>query len=187
MKLGWTVKRSRVAYSGRFPVIEDELVADLDGRESLYTYLGIDSRAVAVMASDGRGRILTVREYRHPIGRVVTDLPLGSVHRGESSREAALRELREETGYHAENLVHFGTVFPLPALARLAFDYYFATDLTMTAADPDPAEILEVAWMNFDEVVDGVVNGEFLHGSLPHAAMLAVHKGLIKPPRGILD
>ena len=83
MKLGWTVKRSRVAYSGRFPVIEDELVADLDGRESLYTYLGIDSRAVAIMASDGRGRILTVREYRHPVGRVVTDLPLGSVHRGE--------------------------------------------------------------------------------------------------------
>ena len=186
MKLGWTVKRSRVAYSGRFPVIEDELVADLDGRELLYTYLGIDSRAVAVMASDGRGRILTVREYRHPIGCVVTDLPLGSVHRGESSREAAQRELREETGYDAGNLVHLGTVFPLPALARLAFDYYFATDLTMTEADPDPAEILEVAWMNFDEVLDGVMNDELQHGSLPHATMLAMHKGRVKP-RGTVD
>jgi len=186
MNLGWTVKRSRVAYSGRFPVIEDDLVADLDGRELLYTYLGIDSRAVAVMASDGRGRILTVREYRHPIGCVVTDLPLGSVHRGESSREAALRELREETGYDAGNLVHLGTVFPLPALARLAFDYYFATDLTMTEADPDPAEILEVAWMSFDKVLNGVMNGELQHGSLPHAVMLAMHKGLMKP-RGTVD
>ena len=186
MKLGWTVKRSQVAYSGRFPVIEDELVADLDGRGLLYTYLGIDARAVAVMASDGRGRILTVREYRHPIGRVVTDLPLGSAHRGEPSREAALRELREETGYDAGKLVRLGTVFPLPALARLAFDYYFATDLTMTEADPDPAEIIEVAWMDFDEVLDGVMNGEFVHGSLPHAAMLAVHKGLMKP-RGTVE
>ena len=79
-----------------------------------------------------------------------------------------------------------GTVFPLPALARLAFDYYFATDLIMTEADPDPAEILEVVWMNFDEVLDGVMNGDLQHGSLPHAVMLAMYKGLMKP-RGTVD
>ena len=56
----------------------------------------------------------------------------------------------------------------------------------MTEADPDPAEILEVAWMNFDEAVDGVMNGEFVHGALPYAVVLAARKGLMKP-RGTLD
>jgi ADP-ribose pyrophosphatase len=189
LKLGWSVKRSRVAYSGRFPVIEDVLVADLDGRETLYTYLGMDSRAVSILAHDGRGSILTVREYRHPIGRVITDLPIGSVHPDESSREAARRELREETGYDAGELVHFGTVFPLPALALLALDYYFATDLTRVQADPDATEILEAEWMVFDEVLAKVMAGELQHGSLPHAAVLATQKGLVQPsssrgPRG---
>ena len=186
MKLGWSVKRSRVAYSGRFPVVEDVLVADLDGRQTLYTYLGIDASAVSILAYDGQGRILTVREYRHPLGRVITDLPIGSVQPDESCSDAAVRELREETGYKAGELVHFGTVFPVPALAPLAFDYFFATDLTQAGAAPDETEILEVEWMGFDEVLARVMTGEFQHGSLPHAALLATQKGLIQssPPRG---
>ena len=100
MKLGWSVKSSRVAYRGRFPVIEDELIADLDGREHLYTYLGFKGSAVSVIAIED-DRILLVREYRHPVDRIVTDLPTGSVSAGENPFDAAHRELREETGYEA--------------------------------------------------------------------------------------
>ena len=179
MKLGWRVKASKIAYSGRFPVIEDVLVADLDGRETLYTYLGITGRAVSIMAHDGEGKILVVREYRHPIGDVVTDLPMGSVERDETPVEAAARELREETGYAANKLVHMGAVHPLPALTSLAIDYYLATDLRRVEANPDPTEILDSQWMRFDEVLEKVMGGDFQYGALPHAAILAAHAGFI--------
>ena len=45
MKLNWSVKNSKIVWQGRFPVIEDLLESDHDGREHLYTYLGIDSTA----------------------------------------------------------------------------------------------------------------------------------------------
>ena len=83
MDLGWSVKKSKVAWRGRFPVVEDLLVADHDGREHLYTYLGIRSTAVGILAIDGDGRLSLIDEYRHPVGRVVTDIPMGSAERGE--------------------------------------------------------------------------------------------------------
>ena len=74
MDLGWSVKKSKVAWRGRFPVVEDLLVADHDGREHLYTYLGIRSTAVGILAIDGDGQLLLIDEYRHPVGRVVTEI-----------------------------------------------------------------------------------------------------------------
>ena len=97
MELNWSVKNSKIVWDGRFPVIEDLLESDHDGREHLYTYLGIDSTAVGVVALDSRQRVLLVNEYRHPMGRVVQDIPMGTVERGENLREAAARELQEET------------------------------------------------------------------------------------------
>lgn len=182
MKLGWRVKRSRVAYDGRFPVLEDDLVADLDGRETLYTHLGIHGRAVAVLAIDASRRALLVNEYRHPLGRVVTDLPAGSVHGDESPVEAARRELAEETGFAAAQMRHLGSVYPLPALAPIAIDIFLATDLQEVGAKLDATEILDVIWLPFAEVYEKVLNGEFQHGSLPFAVLLAVSKGLISAP-----
>ena len=114
--LGWTTVSSRIAWQGRFPVFEDEIAADLDGRRHVYTYLASRARAVAVLAQDDDGRVLIVREYRHPLKKVVCDLPMGSISRDEDPHAAALRELREETGYAALSAESYGAIHPIPAL-----------------------------------------------------------------------
>ena len=95
-------------------MIEDLLQADHDGREHLYTYLGIRSTAVGVLALDDNDRLLLVHEYRHPMGKVLTDIPMGTAERDEDPKAAAARELREETGWAAGSLEYVGGLHPVP-------------------------------------------------------------------------
>tara|TARA_Y100000590_G_scaffold79679_1_gene88452 strand:+ start:209 stop:763 length:555 start_codon:yes stop_codon:yes gene_type:complete len=179
MKLGWSVKSSRVAYRGRFPVIEDELIADLDGREHLYTYLGFKGSAVSVIAIED-DRILLVREYRHPVDRIVTDLPTGSVSAGENPFDAAHRELREETGYEADGLFHLGGLIPVPALANLRVDYYVASALNYVGHERDDSEIMEVEWIESSLVLSRFETGDYIYGTLPHGLLLAERSGVLR-------
>lgn len=63
------------------------------------------ARAVGIIAwLKPSGRLLLIRQYRPPIGQDVIEFPAGLIDPGESPEQAAVRELREETGYVAENI-----------------------------------------------------------------------------------
>lgn len=67
------------------------------------TAVVIDS--VAIVAVDDRNRVLLIRQYRHPMGRPVWEIPAGRIDiEGEKLRETALRELKEETDTVAEEI-----------------------------------------------------------------------------------
>ena len=175
--LGWTTVSSRIAWQGRFPVFEDEIAADLDGRRHTYTYLASRARAVAVLAQDEAGRVLTVREYRHPLKQVVRDLPMGSIRPDEDPRAAALRELREETGYAAHSAEPYGAIHPIPALTRLRLMFFRARGLEYVGHDRDRSEILQTEWVPLDAVLRGIGEGRFQAGGLPLGVLLADARG----------
>ncbi len=184
-RLGWTTVSSRVAWQGRFPVYEDEIAADLDGRRHTYTYLASRARAVAVLAQDDDGRVLIVREYRHPLKEVVCDLPMGSIGKDEEPRAAALRELREETGYAALSAEPYGAIHPIPALTRLRLQFFRARGLEYVGHDRDRSEILHTEWIPLDTVLSGINDGRFQVGALPLGVLLADARGqLDRGPNG---
>ena len=88
--------------------IDDRLL--WDGRETSYSYLGAP-RAVFVAAVTEEGEMLLVRQYRHPVRDWTIEVPAGSVADGESSLEAARRELHEEVGGEAATWLHLTTFF----------------------------------------------------------------------------
>lgn len=59
--------------------------------------------AAAILALDDDMQVLTVKQYRYPIGKELIELPAGLIDEGEGPLEAAKRELREETGYIADS------------------------------------------------------------------------------------
>lgn len=61
-----------------------------------------------IVATDRRGRVLTVRQYRHGSGKIETELPAGDIERGESLIKTAKRELLEETGFTSDEFGYVG-------------------------------------------------------------------------------
>jgi len=74
------------------------------------------------------GKFGLMRMFRHPLARWSWEMPRGMVDRGETADQAALRELREETGFTPRNdqLCEFGTVAPAAALIDGRVRLYFA-------------------------------------------------------------
>lgn len=88
-------------------------------------------------------RILLIRQYRHATRQYLWELVAGRIDEGEKPKEAAARELMEETGYRAKKLRVFLDVFPTPGFLEERMYIFLAEGLTEGAATPEEDERIE--------------------------------------------
>lgn len=94
-----------------------------------------------------------VRHWRAPLGAWVIEFPAGLNDRNESLELVAMRELKEETGYEAEKLIHLGTFPASSGISSEKLACYLATSLVKTGEPQlEPFEELEVMEIPFIEV-----------------------------------
>ena len=72
---------------------------------------------VAILPLYRDGTVSIVRQFRYPFRQVVTELPAGKLERGEDHRPAALRELEEEVGVRAGELIYLGYLYTSPGFS----------------------------------------------------------------------
>lgn len=142
----WRVLQEEVMYTDRWVRVVLSRVELPNGRTYTYTTLWRVPGA-AVVALDEENRILLLQEYRHPLGRVIYQLPGGLVDEGESPLSTARRELLEETGYEAERWERLGTVQDNPGLIDGATTLFLARGLRRVSAPrPEWTEFHTVGW-----------------------------------------
>jgi 8-oxo-dGTP pyrophosphatase MutT (NUDIX family) len=159
---------SQVVHRGRILEFRVDTLERSDGRHVRRDVAGHPG-AVAVVALDPDGNVLLVRQYRHPAGRVLLEIPAGTLERDpatgaiEDPDGAARRELEEETGYRAaswERLMDFWTA---PGFATERMFLYLATDLVPASGDrlgPDEDEALELVRLPWRDAVAAAERGE---------------------------
>ena len=125
-QLVWRRERSeQVADCRVFKVRRDISEDPRDGRaHDFYIIEAPDWINVIPLTSDGR--VVLIEQFRHGTGEVSLEIPGGMVDPGESPAEAAARELLEETGYEAREVLSLGATRPNPALQDNMLHTYVA-------------------------------------------------------------
>ncbi|GAB3205997.1 ADP-ribose pyrophosphatase [Marinactinospora thermotolerans DSM 45154] len=137
--------------------------------------------AVVVLAMDDKGRVLLLRQYRHPVGHYLWELPAGLRDMdGESPLRTAQRELLEETGHRAEAWYELAEVFPSTGFSNEKIVVYLAREIS----EVPPSEIdfvrvheeadMPLAWVPLEEAVRAVLEGR-LHNAATVVGILAAH------------
>jgi ADP-ribose pyrophosphatase len=157
---------------------EDLLEHPEDGRRFHYIYLQSPTDAVATVPLADDGCVILTRQYRHPIGRIIYDLPAGRPEAGESPQQAAARELEEETGYRAaawQKLAYFNQ---FPGAMQVGTHLFLAQELRLEKQHLDRYEDVEVVKMPLAEAMGLVMTGQVIDGSMMLGLLLVAHKGL---------
>ena len=136
--------------------------------------------AVAALALDAADRILMIRQYRHPVGRLLWEIPAGLRDvAGEDPWVTAQRELIEETGYRARDWRVLADYYTSPGFSTERLRIFLARDLEAVPAAErhfvprDEEAHLLLSWLPLDEAVRKVFAGELHNGP----AILAIMAG----------
>ncbi len=142
-----TVRKKQVLWEGRF--LRSLLLSYIgpDGENhswEAYERPGIRGIVAVLPITDG-GEVLFIRQFRPPVDAWVWEVPAGLHDREESFEDCARRELREETGFHAEHCEQIATVPSSPASTRDMLTVFLATGLRWVGiSGRDPNESIEV-------------------------------------------
>jgi len=105
------------------------------------------------------GRVVMERQYRYPLRREFIEFPAGKIDPGEDPLATAKRELREETGYEAQEWTHLTTIHPLIAYSDERIEVFAARKLNLLAPSLEAGEFLEVFAANPIEALRWVREG----------------------------
>ncbi len=115
--------------------------------------------SVALVPVDEEGRIWFVRQYRHPPGEQILELPAGTLTSGEDPHACAVRECREEIGMSPARLTPLGASYLAPGYSTEFMHFFLAQELTPAPLPPDVDAILEIERRTLEEAETWIRQG----------------------------
>jgi ADP-ribose pyrophosphatase len=150
---------SELLVKGNFLEVRRDTVELPTGKTATREYV-VHPGAVAIVALLDDGRIVLERQFRYPVGHVVTEIPAGKLEVGEDPLRCAQRELLEETGYSAREWASAGLIHNAAAYSTEIIHLFFARGLTSGAQQLDDGEFIETCLLDERHLDAMVSRGE---------------------------
>ncbi|ROT46582.1 NUDIX domain-containing protein [Pusillimonas sp. NJUB218] len=147
-----TTLQSTTVYEGSFLKARRDVVRLPNGNTASREYI-IHPGAVVIIPLLEDDQVLLERQYRYPVGKVMTEFPAGKLDPHETPLACAQRELLEETGYTAGQWAYAGALDLAIAYSTEVIHIFFAKDLRPGQAQLDHDEFLEVKIARVDDVL----------------------------------
>lgn len=169
---------SKLLYQGKvFDLVEDEI--RLPNGTIVNRAIVKHPGAVVIIPKLNNGRLVLVSQYRHAVGQTLYEFPAGTLEKGENPLACAKRELVEEVGYQAGQLVETGKLFPAPGFCSEVQHCFVATGLTPAQAPGDEDEIIAVKEFAVSDVEQLISDGQLVDAKSIAAFFQAKLRGLL--------
>lgn len=178
--MGWQTLRSRVAYENQWIRVREDAVLRPDGSPGVYGVVEVRSPAVFVVPVTDDGEVVLIEVERYTVG-LSLEVPAGGTD-GEDAVVAAGRELQEETGLAADELVDLGPVFSLNGVSDAPGRVVLATGLHVVGGAEQAVEgIAAVRTVPIPRLIEQIAAGEISDNESLAALLLAlVHLGRVR-------
>ena len=155
-------KTSKTLYEGKILTLKkDEVLLD-NGNTAFREVVHHSGGSTVLCEKDGK--ILFVRQFRYPYKKEILELPAGKLNVGETPKETAIRELKEEAGVVAKDLELLFECYPSPGYTDEIIYIYKANEFTLDEACLDEDEFLSAIWIEKSKVKEMIKNQEIKDG-----------------------
>lgn len=154
---------SEYIYKGKIINLRKDEVRIVSGKTS-FREIVEHNGGVGLAVITEQGKMVLVRQFRKVLERDILEIPAGKIEMSEDPMVAAIRELKEETGYTAEKLEPIGKIYPSVGYTTELIYLYLCTGLTPGETEFDDNESIEVEEYDLEELYKMALSGEIEDG-----------------------
>lgn len=154
---------SEIVYTGKIVDVKRDTAA-LHTQKEVLREVVVHPGGVVILPVDADGNAYMVRQFRYPPMKPLLEVCAGKLEKGEDPKSAAIRELKEETGFTADAVIDLGYSYPSPGYCAEINYHYLALGLHSGAASPDADEFVTVEKYQFTKLMEMAENGEINDG-----------------------
>ncbi len=145
-------------YKGKILNLRKDDIVLPDGNPAIREIVEHSGGSCIVCEKDGK--FLLVRQFRYPYKKEIWEIPAGKLNVGETPEQTAKRELEEEGGIIAEELVKLTEVYPSPGYTEEVIHIYKTTKIKEGKVHLDEDEFLDRKWFPKEQLLDMIAKGE---------------------------
>jgi 8-oxo-dGTP pyrophosphatase MutT (NUDIX family) len=159
----WTIKERVLKYENEFIEVNEDRVVQPDGQPGHYATVKMKA-GVSVLAIDADGFACLTSQFRYAVGKESIEVVSGAMDEDEEPEAAARRELREELGIDAAELISLGRIDIDTSIVNCPAHQFLARDLSFKETKQEDTENISLKKMRLDEAVSKVMKSEITHG-----------------------
>ncbi len=161
----WKIKSTTAKYNHELIELYEDEVIKPDGEAGTYATVRVKA-GVTVLPVDDEGFAYLARDFRYAVGRETIEVVGGAIDEGEARIDAARRELKEELGIEASDLIELGQVDPMPSLIDSPAHLFLARgNLKFKDKELEGGENVRTVKVRLTEAVRMSISGEITHGA----------------------
>jgi len=172
----WEILNSDEVIKNKWITVKNQTCKTSDGK-IIKDYFIIEKSDYVILIIEDHGEIFFAEQYRHGIGDIIINLPMGFIDKGETKEEAARREMIEETGCGSDSIEFLGSFYQSPSYTPTKAYVFYTNKITKKGnIESDDEEEIKLIKIPKNKVREMIEKNEIKDMSTLSALLLAKDK-----------